>query len=263
LGYSEHRIAEGLNQDGILSPGGRTWSAGSVLGRLRNETYIGTLRYNKTSQKLKTPRKHNPPDQWVRTPEAFDGIIDSEQFLQAQLILAKRRQKYDPGFMLERLREIYEEYGFLRTSMLKTIESTPSAGSYGKEFGSFDGAFQRLYDKQRKEAREKVLTLISGHFSNVIEYADFLVIDQRFTIAIEPAVAVPHGYDFYWPFRPDFRDVIDITLGVFLAHSDEVEILGYAALPRLMLPNKTCRLAVTSISTELFGLNDLKYLLQF
>jgi hypothetical protein len=57
--------------------------------------------------------------------------------------------------------------------------------------------------------------------------------------------------------------VIDITLGVFLAHSDEVEILGYAALPRLMLPNKTCRLAVTSISTELFGLNDLKYLLQF
>jgi DNA invertase Pin-like site-specific DNA recombinase len=263
LGFSEHRIAEGLNQDGILSPGGRTWSAGSVLGRLRNETYIGTLRYNKTSQKLKTPRKHNPPDKWVRTPEAFDGIIDSEQFLQAQLILAKRRQKYDPGFMLERLREIYEEYGFLRTSMLKTIESTPSAGSYGNEFGSFDGAFQRLYDKQRKEAREKVLALISGHFSDVIEYADFLVIDRRFSIAIEPAVAVPHGYDFYWPFRPDFREVIDITLGVFLAHSDEVEILGYAALPRLMLPNKTCRLAVTSISTELFGLNDLKYLLQF
>ncbi|MFN9971791.1 MAG: recombinase family protein, partial [Phycisphaerae bacterium] len=210
----------------MLSPGGRTWSAGSVLGRLRNETYIGTLRYNKTSQKLKTPRKHNPPDKWVRTPEAFDGIIDSEQFLQAQLILAKRRQKYDPGFMLERLREIYEEYGFLRTSMLKTIESTPSAGSYGNEFGSFDGAFQRLYDKQRKEAREKVLALISGHFSDVIEYADFLVIDRRFSIAIEPAVAVPHGYDFYWPFRPDFREVIDITLGVFLAHSDEVEILG-------------------------------------
>ncbi len=40
LGYSEYKIAEGLNADGILSPSGRRWGAGSVLGRLQNETYL-------------------------------------------------------------------------------------------------------------------------------------------------------------------------------------------------------------------------------
>jgi DNA invertase Pin-like site-specific DNA recombinase len=84
LGYSEYRIAEGLNDDGIPSPGGRRWAAGSVLSRLRNEKYVGTMVYNQTSQKLKTPCHRNPPDEWVRTTEAFDGIIDAEQFEKAQ-----------------------------------------------------------------------------------------------------------------------------------------------------------------------------------
>jgi hypothetical protein len=55
LGCSEYRIAEGLNSDGVLSPSGKSWGAGSVIARLRNEKYVGTMVYNQTSQKLKTP----------------------------------------------------------------------------------------------------------------------------------------------------------------------------------------------------------------
>ncbi|MHB9068223.1 MAG: recombinase family protein [Pirellulaceae bacterium] len=102
LGYSEYKIAEGLNNDGILSPGGRRWVAGMVLARLRNETYAGTMLYNRTSQKLKTPRHPNPPETWVHTAEAFDGIISQEQFAQAQDILEERRRKYDPDRQLSR-----------------------------------------------------------------------------------------------------------------------------------------------------------------
>ncbi len=36
-GNSEYKIAEDLNRDGIPSPSGRRWGAGSVLARLRNE----------------------------------------------------------------------------------------------------------------------------------------------------------------------------------------------------------------------------------
>jgi len=93
LGHSEYRIAERLNAEGIASPGGRRWGAGSVLGRLRTEAYIGTILYNRTSVKLKTPRRVNPPEEWVRTPEAFEGIISIEQFLRAQEILDQRRRK--------------------------------------------------------------------------------------------------------------------------------------------------------------------------
>ena len=53
--FSEHRIAEGLNADGIQSPGGHRWSSGMVVDRLCNEKYAGTMVYNQTSQKLKTP----------------------------------------------------------------------------------------------------------------------------------------------------------------------------------------------------------------
>jgi hypothetical protein len=44
---------EALNAEGVPSPGGRRWGAASVMARLRNETYVGTLLYNRTSKKLK------------------------------------------------------------------------------------------------------------------------------------------------------------------------------------------------------------------
>ena len=34
-------------------------------------------------QKLETPRRRNPPEQWVHAPEAFEAIIDPRQFAQA------------------------------------------------------------------------------------------------------------------------------------------------------------------------------------
>lgn len=128
LGYSEYRIAEGLNEDGIPSPGGNRWAAGSVIARLRNEKYTGTIVYNQTSQKLKTPCHRNPPEEWVRTPEAFEGIIPLEQFLQAQQILEERRLKYDPERMLGQLNTLYKQYGVLR-SPAKT--NSTSASTFG------------------------------------------------------------------------------------------------------------------------------------
>jgi len=61
-GDSEYKIAEELNRDRIPSPSGRRWGAGSVLARLRNEKYPGTMVYNQTSGKLKTPKHPNPPE---------------------------------------------------------------------------------------------------------------------------------------------------------------------------------------------------------
>ncbi len=74
LRYSEFLIAERLNAEKIRPGNGRHWTAGMVVHRLRNEKYRGTIVYNRTSRKLKTPCRPNPPDQWIRTPEAFEGI---------------------------------------------------------------------------------------------------------------------------------------------------------------------------------------------
>ena len=80
-GYSELKIAEGLNDDGIPSPSKGRWGAGGVVARLRNEKYAGTMVYNRRSGKLKTPSLPNPVEKWVRTTDAFSGIIELKREL--------------------------------------------------------------------------------------------------------------------------------------------------------------------------------------
>ena len=101
---------------------------------------------------------------------------------------------------------------------------------------------------------------ICQQFPEVLPYADFLVLDERLTVSVQPAVPIPRGYATYWPFRPDQRNVIDITLGVLLSDPDEFEILGYVALPRWLAGSRPLRIGATSSRTELFGRCDLDFL---
>ena len=75
---------------------------------------------------------------------------------------------------------------------------------------------------------------------------------------IQPSVPMPDGYGAFWSFRPDQRPVVDITLGVPLSDDGEREILGYLALPRLMVPQRSVRLtAASDARIELQGYNGL------
>ena len=173
LKYSEYRIAEGLNADGIPSPKGRLWTAGSVIHILKNEKYIGTIVYNRTTRKLKTKSRPNPPENWVRTPEAFEGLVDPEQFLQAHVMLEHRRRMYEPTSMLQRLDEVYKQYGVLQSSLLRLQESAPRAAAYARRFGSLDFAFQQLFQEPRIRAKKEVHERISQRVPAVLPYGDF------------------------------------------------------------------------------------------
>ncbi len=103
--------------------------------------------------------------------------------------------------------------------LLRTHDGIPSSQTYAQHFGSFDSAFQRLYSVQREQAKVAVHEEICKQISQVLNYSDFLVLDQKLSLTIQPAVPVPHGYSAYWPIRADQRQVIDITLGVLLIRS--------------------------------------------
>ncbi|MBK9121298.1 MAG: hypothetical protein IPM18_17085 [Phycisphaerales bacterium] len=93
----------------------------------------------------------------------------------------------------------------------------------------------------------------------VDEHDDFIVINRDFTVLIQPSVPVPDGYGAFWAFRPDHRPVVDITLGVPLADGGTAEILGYLALPRLMVPERWVRLSASSDARiALHGHNGLE-----
>jgi len=258
-GQSERQIAKALNREGILSPGGIGWSKSSVRHILNNEKYLGTIVYNRTTQKLKTPRRENPEEKWIKTPDAFEGIIEPEVFLKAQEIFQRRREKYESETMLAGLRRVFEDNEFYRPSLLRTAE-LPSSASYGQKFGSLDFAFQQLFTSVRNDARKDVETKLQSMLGEVLSYADFLVLDRKLTLSLQPVVPTPHGYAAYWPLRRDSRAVIDLTLGVLLAEPAQLRILGYIVLPKWIQTDRSIRVCCSSQNIELLGHRNLDFL---
>lgn len=262
-GNSMEHIAARLNADGSRSAMGGLWNAGKIRRILTNIMYAGTLVYNKTTSKLKTPTRRNPVAQWIRTAGAIDPLVDQVVFDRAQAVLAEAALRYSPATMLKHLDRLHREHGFLRPSLLATDELSPSASTYGTHFGSLDAAYQRLFTEAATEVRARVEAMLRQTVDQVEAYDDFLVVNGKFTVLIQPSVPVPHGYDEYWYFRPDVRGVVDITLGVPVSASEGPQILGFVALPRLLVRERGFRVFGSSEARlVMYGHSGLEFIVQ-
>ncbi len=81
---SPKEIAEILNERQIPSATGGLWNSQKVIHVLTNETYTGSRIYNKTWGRLKQKMRQNPRNEWVIKPNAFDAIVESDVFREAQ-----------------------------------------------------------------------------------------------------------------------------------------------------------------------------------
>jgi len=262
-GFDVQEIADNLNREHIISPGGLSWDSGKVHTILKNELYAGTMVYNKTSQKLKTPIKQNPRENWVRTPKAFDAIIDTQIFEQAQNIIIGRNQKCVPEIMLEKLRDIVSTHGALRPALLRYDALCPCPATYAKYFGTLDFAYQKACINSLLGIHDEVLRKLSGMAKLIERHDNFIVIDQRFTVLIQPSMPLRHGYSQYWFFRPDLRPVVDMTIGVPVSQEPPHAILGYLLFPRLLMKDCGIRLFGSSeFYLEAFGRQDLDFMQQ-
>lgn len=257
------QIAEALNSDGVVSPGGRRWDANKVRRILSNELYIGTLVYNRTSQKLKTPSRHNPQEKWVKVEEAFAALVPRTTFENARAQLIALSAHYTHDYMIDQLRRLYDENGGVWASLIDADRAMPSAATYAKRFTSLDAAYQQVFDTSLEQVRTEVEGLLRGLVNQVESYDDFLIVNRKFTVLIQPSVPVPHGYNQYWYFRPDQRCNVDITLGVPLSSHEGPQILGYLALPRLLVKNHSIRLFGSSDSyLDMYGHAGLEIIFQ-
>lgn len=235
-------IAVGLNRNGIASPGGRQWDSGKVRRILFNELYLGTIVYNKTTQKLKTPTHRNPESAWIKTGHSFDPLVDPAVFERAREIMNRLALRYTPPYMIEQLQRLFEEHGSFSSSMIRADFDAPSPATYAQRFRSLDNAYQQVFGIAITKVRSEVESLLRGLVDQVENYDDFLVVNRKFTVFIQPSVPIAYGYNQYWYFRPDHRGTVDITLGVPMSGHDGPQILGYLALPRLLLKDKGFRL---------------------
>jgi DNA invertase Pin-like site-specific DNA recombinase len=252
-GLDERQIAGVLNHRGVISPGGRPWSASSVHRILTNRTYAGAAIYNRTSAKLKTPRHRNPRSEWVVAPAAYQPVIPPEVFERVQDRLSERRRHLSEAQIWERLKILHAQYGFLTQALIEADSELPCFATVARHCDGMAGTLYRLYAAVQAKARAAVEQEISGLGGKVEAHQDFLVINDRFTVLIQPAVpALGYGTPS-WLFRPDHRPAVDLTLGVPLADEHGSEILGYLAMPRLLMPTGWLRLS--SANTGLITLH--------
>ena len=242
-GLDEQAIAVQLNGRGIPAPGEGLWSAGAVQHILMNQQYAGCVVYNKTTKRLKTKKRRNPSEEWIITPNSYEPVVAPQLFQRAQNVLRNRRRRFDRDRMLCSLRALYEKYHLITSRMLRSERDCPSPGLYAHKFGGLTGAFQAIFADTLSRIKQTVVDAIGQTAQSVETYEDFIVVNQQFTVLVQPSMPVAAGYSMFWAFRPDHRPVIDITLGVPLSHSDEPEILGYLALPRLMVSDSWVRLS--------------------
>jgi hypothetical protein len=108
---------------------------------LTNEKYIGNNIYNRRSFKLKKLRVENTPDMWIKKEGAFESIVPPDVFYTAQGIIRARAYRYSNEELIERLRNLYQNRGFLSGLIIDETEGMPSTSIYSHRFGSLVRAY--------------------------------------------------------------------------------------------------------------------------
>ena len=127
---SELTIARELNDEGKFNEFGRPWRMLAIRRLLTDEKYLGNHVYNRKSGKLKSRRKANPPDRWIRCNNAFEAIIDPAMFakaakrIEARPRRAIRTWKSDRE-MLSRLKACLEREGRLSAGIIDGCNELP------------------------------------------------------------------------------------------------------------------------------------------
>lgn len=256
-GRREHLIAEELNEMGIQTDRGRSWTRGTIHQVLTNEKYIGNNVYNRTSFKLKQRRVRNTPDMWVRCDRAFTAIIPLERFQRAREIIAARSRHMDDAVMLKLLRGLYERTGVLSGLLIDEQEGMPSSSMYQSRFGGLVRAYSlvgyrplRDYHYLQINRALRVLLpqvieeIIAGlKCTNAVVERDpgtgLLVVNDEFTVSVVIARCLQLASGtFRWRLRFETGLAPDITVVVRMA-ADQRTTLDYYLFPHIDLPLKT------------------------
>lgn len=277
-GLTESEIAFRLNQQGIQTDLGRCWTRATVREVLSNEKYIGNNIYNRRSFKLKKLRVVNTPDMWIKREGAFEAIVPPEMFYVAQGIIRARAYRFSNVELIERLRSLYHDRGFLSGLIIDETEGMPSASAYIHRFGSLIRAYQEVgftpdRDYRYLEANQFLRRLHPqivaqtersiGDLGGTIQRdpaTDLLLVNKEFTVSLVLARCQTHDNGRNrWKVRFDTSLAPDITVAVRLNHANDAP-LDYYLLPRLDFGLPRISLADrNAIEIESYRFDNLDY----
>lgn len=134
-------IANLLNAEQVPSNYDKPWSSYHVKAILTNEKYGGTLIFNRGTQKLKSPRRPNSQEKWIRLPGALAAVVPLEKVQEAVAERRRRLRVWTNDEMLDGLRDILVEHGKV-TADLIAASGLPPAKSYAFRFNGLVAALE-------------------------------------------------------------------------------------------------------------------------
>ena len=140
--------------------------------------------------------------------------------------------------MLAKLKSLYELYGMFNARLIHGSDDMVSPATYALRFHSLDRAYQAIFKEIIEQKRSQIIGTLRAEKVALEPFEDFLIIDNYFSIYIQPTVPIPHGYEAHWIFHPDHRGEVDLTIGVPLSFPEKCDVLGYLALPRMLFGQK-------------------------
>ena len=250
---SESELATMLNEEGVLTDLERPWTRGVVHQILTNQKYIGNNVFNRVSNKLKAKRVVNTPEMWVRADCAFDGIVDPDFFEAAQRIIQARSRRFSDDELLERLRSLLADKGWLSGLVIDEVEDMPSSSTFRHRFGSLVRAYQLVgytpdrdfrYIETNRALRAMHPEVVAHVVSEVAQggaavrrdpLSDLLSINDEFSasVIVVRCQETPAGGQ-RWKVRLDTGLRPDITIAARMAAGNQT-IRDYYLLPWLDL----------------------------
>jgi DNA invertase Pin-like site-specific DNA recombinase len=258
---TEQEIADNLNQRGILTDLGRAWTRGTVHQILINEKYIGNNVWNRSSFKLKIRHVRNSPEHWRRANGAFAPIVDESLFAAAQAIIEGRSRRLSNETLLEILRKLLHESGYLSGLLIDESNTAASSSAYRSRFGSLPLAYQLIgftptrdyryleINRQLRRLHPDILTAViagierSGGTVMTDAVTDLLTINSEFTLSLVVVRCrqTPAG-SLRWHVHLDTGLLPDLTVAVRMDVFNK-QALDYYVLPRLDMTLPRLRLA--------------------
>jgi hypothetical protein len=257
----EREIAESLNQRGVRSDLGRPWTRGTVHQILINEKYIGNNVWNRSSFKLKQQHVRNSPETWRRANGAFTPVVDQSLFEAARAIIAERSRRLSSDELLDLLRRILQQHGYLSGLLIDEFDTDASSSAYRSRFGSLLRAYQQIgftpardygYIEINRELRRlhpEVLAAVtagieqSGGTIVTSASSDLLTVNDEFTLSLVIArCRQTAAGSLRWVIHLDTGLLPDLTAAVRMDAVNK-QALDYYLLPRLDMTRPRLRLA--------------------
>jgi hypothetical protein len=275
----ESEIAGRLNELNARTDLDRPWTRGTVHEVLTNEKYIGNNIYNRVSFKLKKKRVINTPDMWIKKEAAFDPIVPPEAFYTAQGIVRARARRYTNEELIERLRSLYQNRGFLSGLIIDETEGMPAASVFAHRFGSLIRAYQmvgftpdrdyRYLEVNRflRQLHPEIVVQTEGRIAELggavlrDPGTDLLRVNDEFSVSLVLARCQTYASGHNrWKVRFDSSLAPDITVAVRLDQVNKAP-LDYYLLPRLDFGQPRLSLADHNpVEFESYRFDTLDYL---